>query len=274
MTVPLGPMIPMMRLRSVIPLLPAILLAGCMVQEPGPGVPLDEGLSLFGRVTIASPASGNTRRARLQVVLIRDRHAVHGSITRERGPLRDVRRDNRHAIGFLIRKGFLLLGCEAALGPLPDDDGPAAAHREAVREALAEGDRLHDLTVYQPIRYEEEFRNVLTVLGMEDPELYKTDAEHLERILDLRLVAGRADIPEDARSAAVRDMGVHMEEISRNVRKRGHAAACNLVEHMLAEGIDRAMLMLGGAHAAGALAAFQEAGVSVRIFECESYQKR
>lgn len=274
MTVPLGPMIPTMRLRSFVPLLPAILLAGCMIHEPGPEVPLEEGLGLFGRVTAAPGADAGTGLAHLQVVLIRDRHPVHGRITRERGPLRDVRRDNRRAIGFLVRKGFLLLGCEAALGPLPDDDGPAAAHRKAVREALAEGDRLHDLTVYQPIRYEEEFRNVLTVLGMEDPELYNADAERLERIIEIRALAGRADIPTDARSKATSEMRAHMKAISANIHKRGRAAAGNLVAHMLAKGIDRAILLLGGAHAAAALEAFRKAGVSVRVFECESYRKR
>lgn len=274
MTGPLGPMIPTMRLRAVVHLFPAILLAGCVVPEPGPEVPLDEGLRMFGEVAFVRPQTPNTGLPHLQVVLIRDRHVVHGTITWERGPLRDIRRDNRHAIGFLIRKGFALLGCEASRGPLPDDDGPSAAHRAAVRDALARGDRLHDLTVYQPIRYEEEFRDVLTVLGMEDPTLYKADAERLGQILEVRPLIGRADIPEGTRNEAARTMLTHMKAISANVDARGRAAACNLIEHMLVEGNDRAMLLLGGAHAAGALAAFRDQGVTVRVFQCKSYARR
>ena len=59
-----------------------------------------------------------------------------------------------------------------------------------------------------------------------------------------------------------------------DVDARGRAAACNLIEHMLVEGNDRAMLLLGGAHAAGALAAFRDQGVTVRVFQCKSYARR
>lgn len=274
MTVPLGPMIPTMRLRSFVPCVLVLLFGSCMVQEPGPAVPLEEGLRLYGRISAEPVPEGPVGLAHLEVILIRDRHAVHGAITRERGPLQKIQRQNRGAIGFLVRKGFRLLGCEAPLGPLPDDHGPAAAHRAAVRRALAEGDPLHGLTVYQPIRYEEEFRGVMTVLGMEDTKLYQADVERLEKIIELRRVAGRADAPREERTEALRAMLEHMRAISAQVEQRGQAAACNLVEHMLVEGIDRAMLMLGGAHVPGALQTLLAEGVNVRVFECLSYDER
>jgi len=283
MTVPLVPMIPAMPpqteafpILAVLTIATASFLGGCAAPPPGSEVPLLEGLARYGTVTEAWAAvEADSAVSRLEIVVLKDRHAVHGAITRERGPLFHIQRENRGAIGFLALKGYALLGCEAALGPLPDDThGPASAHRAAVREALAGGDRLHGLTVYQPIRYEEEFRGVLTVLGMEDPDLYQEDADRLEDIISLRRIASRADIDADARRDAIRAMLANMKAISSQVDARGRAAACNLIETMLIDGHRRAILMLGGAHARGALEQLMDAGVTVHLFECRSYGAR
>lgn len=279
MTVPLVPMIPAMASRfegfllaSLLGLGFAGLLTGCALPPPGPETPLEEGLARYGSVT---EISAGTTLPDLEVVVLKDRHAVHGAITRERGALREVQRENRGAIGFLERKGFLLLGCEASYGPLPrDDDGPSAAHRDAVRRALSVGDDLHGLTVYQPIRYEEEFAGRLTVLGMEDPVLYAADKKRLEDIIELRRIASRRDLEERDRAEAVRTMLANMRAISAGVDERGRAAACNLIETMLVEGHDRAVLMLGGAHAKGAVALLEDSGARVWLFECKSYALR
>ena len=273
MTHPLDPMIPTMSPRIALTAALAALMTGC-VTEPGPEVPLDEGLARYGKVTHHPASDAADGLSQLRVVIIRDRHYVHGGITRIRGPLYHIQRENRGAIGFLVRKGFRLMGCEAALGPLPTDSDAAKAHREAVREALARSDNLHSLTIYQPIRYEEEFRQVLEVLGVEDPELYQGDADRLGDIIRLRTVAGRSDSPRELRMKAVEEMVAILRTITANVDARGRAAACNLIEHMFYAGFDDAIIMLGGAHTDAALEVLREKGADVRVFECNSYGRR
>jgi hypothetical protein len=249
------------------------LLTGC-ITEPGPEIPLDDGLRRYGTVTHHQPPPDEGGLSWLRVVIIRDRHYVHGAITRIRGPLYQIQRENRGAIGFMIIKGFRLLGCEAALGPLPTAGDAAAAHRSAVREALNQHDNLHSLTVYQPIRYEEEFRGVLDVVGMEDTKLYESDAGRLADVIRLRRIATRSDNPRSMRSRAVEEMVALLGTITSNVHARGRAAACNLIEHMLCNGVNNAMMMLGGAHTDAAVELLRAEGVDVRVFECRSYQRR
>lgn len=267
---PLAPMIPASRRAPRMPLRAltvAVLAAACgCAHRPSrdASTPVREGLSGLGRI------SGESADPR--VVIVKDRHATHGAITRSRDRLRGVRRENRDAVAFLLLKGYDLLGCEAALGPLPEG-GAADAHRAAVTEALAEGDDLDALTVYQPIRLQEEFRGRLTVLGVEDPGLYSEDARRLEEVIRLRGLRARNDVPESERAAALAAERALVAEVTAQARERGRRAALNLLDHMRKLGRARAILMVGGAHSGAADEALRAAGVSTLGFECGSYAR-
>jgi hypothetical protein len=257
-------------------------LCGCvtLAEPPDPSLGVGAGLAMLGSVerVLEAPIESGDRTAGgeepwrpLEVVVIRDRHSVHGAITRERGPITEVRRENRAAVGFLLSKGFTLLGCESPFGPLPRDDGPSSRHREAIQRAIRQSDRLDSLSVYQPIRYEEELEGRLIVLGVEDPGLYGADVARLNRILELQSVAARADTAGVTRQAAVKEVVRLIRTISASARLRGRIAACNLVHLMETQRVERAVLLIGGAHAAGAMAALEEHGVETWVFTCRSY---
>src|ERR1043165_7641585 len=78
------------------------------------------------------------------------------------------------------------------LGPIPDTE-VAGRHAGAVRDILETGDDLNHWSVYQPIRYAVEFGNRLTVLGLEDPELYDDDVATLDRIVEVHRALRRPD---------------------------------------------------------------------------------
>lgn len=224
---------------------------------------LDAGLALFGSVS-PPPNPGGAP----VVVLIRDRHSLIPAITRERGPLSEVRAQVRAAIAFLLEKDFRLLGCESPLGKLPEDS-VARSHREAVEEALRSGDRLDLWTVYQPIRFQVEFGSRLAVLGVEDPDLYGSDREAL--VLLRRL--GRAASPGGVSPEESNRMGaILIRSILANSDPRGAASARNLLSIMRERELDRAILLLGGGHTEGARKALEAEGAAVWIFEPRSYK--
>ena len=203
-------------------------------------------------------------------MLIKDRHSTHGAITRVRGRLGDIQRENRLAVSFLVQKGFSLLGCEAALGPLPEGE-IAGAHAAAVRRALEERDNLDRLTVYQPIRYAVEFEGRLTVLGVEDRELYEADVACLERINDVRPMLARSDTsPEERRELLIESRRL-MGAIRERAAERGRRAAGNLLALMESRRVDRAILLIGGAHVPSASRELSRRGVPHLVFECRHY---
>ena len=57
----------------------------------------------------------------------------------------------------------------------------------------------------------------------------------------------------------------------RYITERGRAAGENLAALMTAQGRDRAILLLGGAHVRSAVAALEAAGIAVTVFKPASY---
>lgn len=263
---PHAPIIAAMPLRPTLVALLTASLCSCQLNPgPAPGTDLPVALAHFGNVETRWSGTG-----RPTVVVIRDRHPTHGAITRDRGRLYGVRRDNRAALGYLVSSGFTLVGVEAEFGPLPNS-GPAARHRTAVREALEERDDLDALTVYQPIRYEEEFRGRLEVLGVEDAELYRRDVEALQEIIRLRTGMTRNDVDEAEQKRLRQQFQALGQGILSQVESRGRAAANNFLSLLAERGLDRGTLMLGGAHVPAAVLVLREHGASVLIFESTSY---
>jgi hypothetical protein len=129
-----------------------------------------------------------------------------------------------------------------------------------------------ELLTYQPLRYEVEFAGRLTVVGVEDPELYGADVARFEewRAAGRRLLRERLDDPE--RRELVLAQRRLLEGIRRNAEARGRSAAIRLLRRMEAAGARRAALLIGGAHADGATAELLAHGVSVVVFEAASYR--
>ena len=136
-------------------LVTTLLAAGCASPEPepGPSTPLVDGLRDLGSTTFHA---GSGERV---VVVIKDRHAVHGAITRTRGPLRDIQRENHRTIRFLMAKGFRLMGCEASVGsfgvawvPGHASASPSQTTRRPTRDRRADVDGLLASAVLIPPR--------------------------------------------------------------------------------------------------------------------------
>lgn len=238
--------------------------------RPGPSVaiPLLDALASMGAVD-EFPGAADTP----EIVILKDRHAVGPGIFYVDEELRGFQRDQHAVMTHLVARGFRLLGCEHALGPLPEN-AAAADHRAVIDEARASGDDLNRWSVYQPIRYAVEFAGRLEVLGVEDPALYQADLDtlsQLERTIQARQ-AGSQGGPS-ARQFAAEETRLLLK-IRANVDARGAAAAQNLVELMRRRGSDKAILMLGASHVPSAAAALTAAGVRHFVFEAPGFKRR
>jgi len=244
-----------------------LLFLGCQATAPkwNASTPLEEGLSHFGTI-IHRPAAPAER----EIVVLMDRHTLTPGITRERGPIMEVRGQVRDAVEFLLSKDFSFLGCESPLGPL-GDDAVAMAHREATRDAIRENDRLNALTIYQPIRLEEELGSRITVFGIEDPDLYSADREALQQIREYRRKRPRSS-PSDV--ALLREAELLLVRgIMDNARPRGEKAAKNLLKLMAERGENRAIMLIGGGHVPAVRSALAREGAAVWVLEPASYRK-
>lgn len=244
-----------------------LLPAACTTPppEPDPGLSTSAGLDVLGVITPGGP------EAPPRVVLVRDKHPVHGAVTRSRGPLRDLRRENALALRFLVEKGFTLLGCETSLGPLPDGDA-ARRHREAVLEAIRSRDDLDAWTVFQPIRHQIQLGGRLEVMGVEDPELYARDVRTLDELITIHALLARSDISREKRRELSHRRRDLLSAVSGRARERGRRAAVNLLHLMERRGHHRAILLLGGAHTSGATDTLDTAGLPYLVFEAHSYR--
>lgn len=255
----------MARQSSVLLLALVAAASGCATAPPpDPKAPLEAGLLRHGTL-VARGGRGDPL-----VVVVKDRHTTHGAITRARDVFARIRRENRAAVGFLVGKGFTLVGCEAPLGPLAKD-AIADRHRLAIREAILDADDLDALTVYQPLRYEIEFEKRARVVGVEDPGRYADDVRALETILDCEALAARNDRPEPERIEALRTSRRLRREITGRVEERGSSRR-ELLGLLRESAGSRAVLVMGGAHHAGIVKEFERESVPFLVFECKSYR--
>lgn len=257
--------------------LPALLVTlaafslGCATAAPETlpaAEPLSAALSRVG--TVESDAIPGDA---LHVVVIRDRHSLGGGLRRVRSQLRDVHREVRLAIDYLVANGYGLLGCEYPLGELQPDE-TTDRHYAYARERLRiddDPDELDRWNLYQPIRHQLAFDGRLLVYGVEDPTLYAEDVAELESWLKSLQVAKRRDRPEQERLAAMQALKTSERNLARYITERGRAAGKNLATLMNEQGRTRATLLLGGAHVASAVSALEAAGVTVTIFKPASY---
>jgi hypothetical protein len=145
------------------------------------------------------------------------------------------------------------------------------AHREAVEDAIKNHDRLDALTVYQPIRFEVEFSGRLKVLGVEDEQLYQADRMRLSRLRELSRQLKQSSKAFGA--SQQKELNDLVAQIHANADMRGQQAAENLLKLMKKEGVSSSTLLLGGGHAAGAIAFLQSQSVRVWTLIPHSYNK-
>jgi hypothetical protein len=236
---------------------------------PTPSQPLDAALASLGSATLVEGREGVTG----EVVLIKDRHAVGPGIFQVDEKQRAFHREQRAVVGHLVARGFTLLGCEHTLGPLPRN-AAADDHLAVIARAKADGDDVNGWSVFQPLRYEVELQGRLTVLGVEDPDLYQQDLDTLAQIeKTLRVASDREKSGLSAKALSDEETRLR-RKITANVGARGAAAARNLVAAMRERGVDKAILMLGASHVPGASAELQAAGVRHWVFEAPGFRRR
>ncbi len=247
-----------------------MLLAGAcassQIDEIPPAVSLDRAFDLVGRRSLRLEAE----ERRGTVVLIKDRHSTFPGFQRVRPQLRQVQRDNRLLLEYLVGRGYRLLGCEFPLGPIVENDETATQYR-IIRPRLRDRRELDEYGVFQPIRFQLVFRERLEVVGVEDPELLAQDLEDFDLFARARRSLGRRDIPaEDRAEIAVRMRELHLR-MAQNIAARGAAAGRNLAALMTEKELDRAVMLVGGAHAPAAAEALVAAGFRVEVFESSRY---
>ena len=250
------------------------LLGACtsVVQEIDPNVPWPDGVTAVAKsIEMHRQDRADTARANgtdvPDIVVIKDRHPL----TRRRVSPRQqaLHRQHRLLVGYLVANGFDLLGCEAPLGPVEDSDYLA---EETARIRRADRDDVRDEhALFQPLRYRLEHGERLTVVGVENPEIFAADIASFRTFLGARRRMARRDITDEERRALAREAVVATRSVSRNVRVRGEAAARNLVA-MMGTRHRRAMLMIGARHVPSAVETLQKAGYRVDVFEAEDFE--
>jgi hypothetical protein len=247
-----------------------VSIGGCASSggRPAPPLtmPLGDALARLGAVE-TSPGQAETP----EVVILKDRHAVGPGIFHVDEELRALQRDHHALVTHLVARGFNVLGCEHALGPLPDN-AAAADHRAVIDETRATGDDLNRWSVYQPLRYAVEFRGRLEVLGVEDPVLYQEDLDTLTQIEKTMEV--RRNVGERRAAAFAAEEARLLRKIRDNVNARGSAAAKNLLDVMQQRGTQKAILMLGASHVPAAAATLADAGIRHHVFEAPTFKRK
>ena len=236
------------------------------IEEIPPNLPISQALNLVGRETVHHVAKEST----LEVILIRDRHSTRPGFHRVRQQLRQVQRDNRLAVEYLLGKGFDLLFCEYPCGPLREDEKTQAQYR-IIRSRMAHDYLLDEYAVFQPIRFQLSYGDRLEVWGAEDPELFKQDLRDFESFAKARSQRQRHDLSRRQKKAIETQFLAAVARLRQNIVARGEAAAKNVLTIMKKRGKRRAVLLVGGAHVPYAIAIFENAEVSYRVFESSRY---
>jgi hypothetical protein len=131
----------------------AALAAGCAspgerAAAPAPSQPLDAALASLGSAALVEGREGT-----MEVVILKDRHAVGPGIFQVDEKQRAFHRQQRAVVAHLVARGFTLLGCEHTLGPLPRN-AAAEDHLAVMERVKADRDDLNGWSVFQPLRYE------------------------------------------------------------------------------------------------------------------------
>jgi hypothetical protein len=250
----------------------AVVLGGCASAPSRPAppatMPLPDALAVLGTAREVPGAAPTP-----EIVLLRDRHAVGAGIFYVDEELRAFQRDQRATVAHLVARGFTLLGCEHTLGPLPRN-AAAEDHIAVMERAKADGDDLNRWSVFQPLRYEVEFAERLTVLGVEDPALYQQDLDTLAQIEKVHHVARFSESGGPSPKALAAEEARLLQKIRSNVVARGEAAARNLLAAMQERGVEKAILMLGASHIPAASAELSRASIHHWVFEAPTFRRR
>lgn len=241
-------------------LLAALLLvvscAACSTVFPSNSDTLATGLGKLGELK-GQPDGAD-------VVLVPDLHETHGGVTGGGPHWTRHRKWQMRALRFLALKGWTLLGAEHREGRLPDDE-LARSQRRTFEDANESGIDPDSLNLYMPLRVQWEIPQ-LTVLGVEDRELYDADVRALEDINRLRRSDG---ISEDQKNPAIYQL---VTSIVAHKDARGRAAAANLHAAMLRLGHQRAVLLLGAGHIASAHEELTRLGHRVILFRSDALE--
>ncbi|MCA9321590.1 MAG: hypothetical protein KDB53_12685, partial [Planctomycetes bacterium] len=200
----------------------------------------------------------------------KDRHSARAGFHRVRPQLQEIQREHRLLVTHLVGLGYDLLACEQPLGPLADRKETAAEFR-VIRQRLRPVEDLDEYGVFQPLRFAMLHEGRLTVVGIEDPELYAADHDAWEEFIEGTRKGKRNDRPPEERALWLERAALASRRLDRNVLPRGRAAGRNLVALMRERGSQRAVLMIGGAHVPGVVDALREADIAFDVFESAGY---
>ena len=229
---------------------------------------MSEALSRVGREVGHFPAAAGAP----VVVVIRDRHSAAPGFHPVRPQIEAVQHDNRLLVEFLVERGFDLLGCECAAGPVRENKDSGRQFR-IVNSRIKAGVELDGWSVFQPIRYQLLWPTRLSVWGVEDAELYEQDIVEFKTFVRASRHARRNDLDEKEKRQALETARAASMQLRRNIDERGLRAAGNLLLAMKQTGSEKSILMIGGAHVPSAIAALKEAGITIHVFESASYRK-
>jgi len=205
------------------------------------------------------------------VVVIKDRHSARPGFHRVRPQLRNIQRDHRRLIAYLVTRSYGILGCEQPVGLLFENESAAKEFRIIKRHMrpLAE---LDEYGVFQPARFAMMWPESLAVHGVEDEELYELDRNTWETYVKAMALARRKNRSMSQRNESLKTAARALGLMDKNVHARGEAAARNLVALMQEMGSPRGILLLGGAHIPAALTELRRHSIAFDVFESTHYK--
>ncbi len=247
----------------------AFVLTACASEsgnEISPTVPLVSAMEQLGQVRQSVKAPD----AKGQVVVIKDRHSTRPGFHRVRRQLRQVQKDNRHLIQYLVRRGFRILGCEQTLGEILPNATTESQYK-LIAGRMKHGIDLDEYSVFQPIRFQLLWGANLSVWGVEDPALFAKDISDFRAFAKARQNVRRNDLTEADRAGLRSVLVASQQKLRLNIKARGEKAAENLLSIMQEQGVSHGILLVGGAHVPAALRVLEQTGYDIYVFASSRY---
>ncbi|MFT7618747.1 MAG: hypothetical protein ACI97A_002394 [Planctomycetota bacterium] len=257
--------------KAITTVLLLLTLASCASKaesEISGDLPLSSAMGHVGMVRLAIEPP----KSRGILVVMKDRHSTRPGNHRVRPQLRQVQKDNRRLVQYLVKQGFDLLGCEQVYGEFSETKATAAQYRLLRKRVQWEND-LDEFGIYQPILFQILWGKRLAVWGIEDPELFAADLEDFKTFVQARQQARRNDLSPGQKAKYQETLLLTRKKLRLNIVERGKAAAQNFLKLAEEKKSTRAILMVGGAHVPAAIEVLKDSGFNVYVFESSRYAR-
>ncbi len=255
---------------STVTILASVLLLNCCASSTHSSIPQSADLSVAMNQVGRIVGRFSAEKPKGTLVVIKDRHSTRPGFHRVRPQLRQVQKDNRKLVEYLVRHDFRVLGCEQSLGEIKLNDTTKKQYA-LISGRMKQRVDLDEYAVFQPIRFQILWGDRLSVWGVEDKKLFEGDIEDFKAFARARQRVNRNDISAEDKKRLQQIILDSRKLLRKNITGRGEKAAENLLQIMEEQEVTKGILLVGGAHVPAAVRILLERDFDVYVFESSRY---